>query len=86
MVESGTDIDQPANSLTDPLLCKITVSAPTRQAALVKAHSALENLHIEGITTNRDFLMQLLSDPEVWGGRLDTRTLSRMIAQRQHPH
>ena len=83
LVEAGTEVGQPATALTDPLLCKLTVSAPTRQAALVKACSALENLHIEGVSTNRDFLLGVLSNPDVWSGRVHTGTLAELVLERQ---
>lgn len=80
-VEAGTEEGQPASQLTDPLLCKLTVSAPTRQAALVKARRALEATHIEGIPTNRDALLALLSRPDVWRGRLHTQTLPGLLGR-----
>lgn len=83
LVEEGTAEGQPANDQTDPLLCKITVSAPTRQAALVRARAALAALRIEGVPTNREALLDLLSDANVWAGRADVETLARFLDARR---
>ena len=78
--ETGTKEGQPCNSNTDPLLAKITVTGPTRHATLVRARAALEDLVIEGVPTNRDFLMRLLADESVWRGDYDTDTIERTLS------
>lgn len=76
---SGTAEGQPVTPETDPLLAKITVTGPTRHAALVHARHALEALRIEGVPTNRDVLLELLADPVVWRGEHDVATLGARL-------
>lgn len=76
---TGTAEGQPCNPDTDPLLAKITVSGPTRHAALVRARAALAELIIEGVPTNQAFLIRLLADEGVWRGEYDTATVARML-------
>ena len=73
-VEEGLE----CNEDSEPLLVKITAVAPTRQAALVKARAALEQLVIEGIDTNLPMLKALFDDPKFWRGEYDVRTLEPM--------
>ncbi len=75
VAEAGTAEGLPCTPDSDPLIAKITVTAPTRQAALVRARAALEQTIIEGVPTNREVLLALLADAEVWQGRVDVQTL-----------
>ena len=60
---------------SEPLLVKLTAVGPTRQAALVKARAALEQLVIEGVDTNLPMLLSLFEDKSFWRGEYDVRTL-----------
>jgi acetyl/propionyl-CoA carboxylase alpha subunit len=75
MAVTGTAEGQAVTPETDPLLVKITISGPTRHAALVRARHALEALVIEGVPTNREVLLELLADERVWRGEHDVATL-----------
>lgn len=77
--EVGTAEGMPCNADTDPLLVKITVTGPTRHAALVRARAALAELILEGVPTNQAFLGRLLADAAVWKGEHDTHTIDRML-------
>jgi acetyl/propionyl-CoA carboxylase alpha subunit len=81
-VEAGTAKGMPATDATDPLLCKITVGAPTRQAALVRMRAALNELRIDGVPTNREALMDFLADADVWQHPVDTNALPAFLARR----
>jgi len=70
-VEEGLECTEDS----EPLLVKLTAVAPTRQAALVKARAALEQLVIEGIDTNLPMLLSLFDDKDFWRGEYDVRTL-----------
>ncbi len=83
-VEAGTAEGQPCTEDTDPLLVKITVTGPTRHAALVRARAALEELVIEGVETNREFLLEILAEPSVWRGQYNTHTLEEWIASERN--
>jgi acetyl/propionyl-CoA carboxylase alpha subunit len=80
MVEPGVDEGDYCTADTDPLLVKITVVAPTRHAAIVRARVALNELVIEGITHNIEVLKQLLDTDIFWDRKYDARTLADLVA------
>lgn len=58
----------PGNKVTiyyDPLLAKLIVHGKDRREAYHLMANALGNLQIEGVKSNRDFLLQLCHSPEV---------------------
>lgn len=77
-----TDYYVPPNY--DSLLGKLITHAQDREKAMAKMRSALSELVIEGVDTNVEFQIELLSNPEVRRGDLDTGLVSRIMEQRQH--
>ncbi len=65
----------------DSLLAKLVVHADEPGQLLDAAAQALEAFRIEGVDTNRDFLVALLRDPDVRGGRIDTTWLEANAAR-----
>ncbi len=63
----------------DPLLAKIIVHAPRREDALRRLERALSELRIEGVQTNREFLIRLVQTPEYQEGRVSTPFVSRLL-------
>ncbi len=61
----------------DPMIAKVVVKGHSREHAMERARFALENFVILGITTNREFLMQILSHPAFQAGELDTGFIDR---------
>jgi urea carboxylase len=59
----------------DPLIAKLIVSAPNREAALAALREALAATTLAGIETNLDYLRQLVADPLFAGGGMTTRAL-----------
>ncbi len=64
----------------DSLLAKVITHGTTREIALRRMESALDELIIGGIRTNVDFHKRLLQDPEVKAGTMTTRTVERVVA------
>jgi propionyl-CoA carboxylase alpha chain len=58
--ESGVERGSPVTVAFDPLLAKIISYAPTRDVAAATLALGLERLHVGGVTTNRDFLVNVL--------------------------
>lgn len=56
----------------DPMIAKIIAHGPTRAAALARMRQALLGLDVEGIATNRDFLLSCIDDPAFVAGRVFT--------------
>ncbi len=56
----------------DPMIAKVIATGPTRADAAGRLALALERLHIGGVVTNRDFLVNTLRSPEFLAG--DTTT------------
>ena len=62
----------------DPMLAKVIVHAPSRKEAIRKLASALEKTRIDGLTTNRDFLVACLRTPEFLAGATTTDFIERV--------
>lgn len=63
----------------DSMIAKVLVHAPTREAALLKMRSALDEMVIIGVETNLDFQYQLLRHPEFVEGTVDTSFIERIM-------
>ena len=66
----------------DSLLGKLIVHADTRQEAILRMRLALESFIVEGVATTIPFLLELLEDPGVVSGDIDTKYLERRMAER----
>ncbi|MEJ5296104.1 MAG: hypothetical protein WHT28_12770, partial [Fimbriimonadales bacterium] len=63
----------------DPLLAKIIVHAPNREQAVARLERALHEVRIQGVQTNRDFLIRLVQTPEFRAGRVSTPFVPRLL-------
>jgi acetyl/propionyl-CoA carboxylase alpha subunit len=79
-IDSGVEEGDEAGSYYDPLLAKLIVHATTRAAALDLMQQDLLETALLGVTTNVDFLQDLLRHPAVERGELDTRFVEREFA------
>ncbi|MEF0939696.1 acetyl/propionyl/methylcrotonyl-CoA carboxylase subunit alpha [Rhizobium sp. BR 362] len=61
----------------DPLIAKLIVHAPTRQAALAKLTRALQDTKAAGTASNLDFLVRLSQQPDFVAGHPDTGLIDR---------
>jgi urea carboxylase len=78
-VERGTDV----TPFYDPLLAKIIVRGPSRDAALMKLRSALSDTRIGGIETNLEYLRQVVASGEFSKGGVVTRFLNTFPYRRR---
>ncbi|MDL2289729.1 acetyl-CoA carboxylase biotin carboxylase subunit [Clostridia bacterium OttesenSCG-928-F22] len=69
----------PANY--DPMVGKLIVCDNTRSEALAKMRSALSELVIQGVETNIDFQIDLLTNKQIISGELDTGLLDRIMEE-----
>ena len=63
----------------DPMLAKLIVHAPTREAAIARMHRALLELTVEGVETSRDFHLRVMEDDEFRRGAIDIQWLERRL-------
>jgi propionyl-CoA carboxylase alpha chain len=78
-VESGSVIAMEF----DPLLAKVIVHAPTRREASNRLARVLETTQIQGLTTNRDFLVATLRHPSFVSGDTTTDFIERVNPARK---
>jgi propionyl-CoA carboxylase alpha chain len=76
-VESGSEI----GIEFDPMLAKVIVHAPTRSEAALRLARVLETTRIQGLTTNRDFLVTTLRNPAFLSGDTTTDFIERIAPE-----
>ena len=54
------------------MIAKIIAHGANRNEAIAKMKRALEELVIDGVDTNRDFLFNIIKDPDFIRGNFDT--------------
>ena len=80
-VESGTEI----GIHYDPMLAKVIAHAPTRAEAIQKLSRGLQQMSVDGITTNREFLIRVLAHPAMAAGAIDTHFLDTYADELRAP-
>ena len=66
----------------DPILAKVIVHAPTREEAAARLARVLERTQVQGLTTNRDFLVATLRHPAFLAGDTTTDFIDRVAPPR----
>lgn len=74
-VESGIEAGAAIGIDYDPLLAKIIAHAPTRDAAIRKLRHGLDTMLVQGVVTNREFLIRALDHPDFVAGRVHTESV-----------
>ena len=75
-VEPGSEV----GLFYDPMLAKLIVWAPTREAAIDRMHRALSELTVDGLDTSRDFHLRVMEDDEFRRGDIEIQWLERRLA------
>lgn len=76
-MDSGVEDGSIVSVNYDPMLAKVICHAPTREEAAQRLATCLRSMQIHGVTTNRDFLVGVLTHPEFLAGTIDTHFLER---------
>jgi acetyl/propionyl-CoA carboxylase alpha subunit len=76
-LDSGVEDGTVVGPDYDPMLAKLIAWAPTREVAAARLASALRSAEIDGLVTNRDFLVRLLGSSPYLDGETDTGLLER---------
>ncbi len=79
-VDSGLTAGEKIETFYDPMLAKISVLGPDRPSALRQLRRALRQTVLLGVTTNLDFLHDLVSSPKVEKGQLSTSLIRSWVA------
>ncbi len=80
-VDSGLAVGTEVGPWYDPMLSKVIAWAPDRPTARAGLRAALSQTAILGVVTNLAFLDNLLADPDVVAGRLDTQLIDRELGR-----
>ncbi len=75
--ESGVETGIEVSAYFDPMLAKVIVNARTRREAALRLASVLERLRLHGVTTNRDFLVNVLRHEAFLSGDTSTDFIER---------
>ncbi|WP_299926531.1 biotin carboxylase N-terminal domain-containing protein [uncultured Nocardioides sp.] len=74
-VDSGFAAGDEVSTFYDAMLAKVMAWAPTREQAIRMLVAALRRARIHGVTTNRDQLVGILTDPVFAAGEMTTTWL-----------
>jgi acetyl-CoA carboxylase biotin carboxylase subunit len=77
--DGGIGVGSEIGLYYDPMLAKLIVWAPTRDAAIARMHRALLELTIEGVETSRDFHLRVMEDAEFQCGAIGIQWLERRL-------
>jgi propionyl-CoA carboxylase alpha chain len=78
-VETGSEV----SPYFDPMLAKVIVRSPTRTEAALRLANVLERLRLHGVTTNRDFLVNVLRHDAFLSGDTSTDFIERHSPARE---
>jgi acetyl-CoA carboxylase biotin carboxylase subunit len=79
--DGGIEVGTEVGLYYDPMLAKLIVYAPTREAAIERMHRALLELTIEGVETSRDFHLRMMEDEDFRSGAIEIQWLERKLNQ-----
>ena len=93
-VDSSIDNPCCVSEAYDPMIAKLICHAKDRQSALETAQHALKEFIIQGLTTNKAYLWEVIKNPDFLDNRLDTSfcethqaaLLQAMDESRQNQH
>jgi propionyl-CoA carboxylase alpha chain len=80
--DSGIESGSVIGTEFDPMLAKVIVHAPTRREAALRLARALETTRLNGMISNRDFLVATLRTPEFLAGDTTTDFIDRVNPER----
>jgi 3-methylcrotonyl-CoA carboxylase alpha subunit len=79
-VDSGVEEGGEVTGFYDPMLAKLIVHAPNREAAARRLRAACAAVQVWPVRTNAAFLARVAGDPEFVAGRIDTGFIERRAA------
>jgi acetyl/propionyl-CoA carboxylase alpha subunit len=79
-IDSGIALHQDVTPYYDPMLAKLITYGATRQEALLRMQALLREYTLLGVTTNRQFLLDVVTSAAFAAGETDTAFLDRHFA------
>jgi acetyl-CoA/propionyl-CoA carboxylase biotin carboxyl carrier protein len=76
-VDAGVSQGDVVSTRYDPMVAKVIVHAETRAAAIARLRAALGDTVLLGVRSNVGFLRDVLGEPDVVAGKIDTEWLER---------
>ncbi|HET6333063.1 MAG TPA: biotin carboxylase N-terminal domain-containing protein [Polyangiales bacterium] len=80
-VDTGVEQGGAVTPFYDPMIAKLIVAAPTRQAAAAKLAAACAEVEVWPVKTNAAFLARAASHAEFVAGHIDTGFIEKHIAE-----
>jgi 3-methylcrotonyl-CoA carboxylase alpha subunit len=71
-IDAGFVAGDEVSSHYDPMIAKLIVQGPTREAAILKLRAALEEYEVAGPITNIEFLKKICVSPDFVAGEVET--------------
>ncbi|MCF8226942.1 MAG: biotin/lipoyl-binding protein [Bacteroidales bacterium] len=78
-IDGGYDSGNIVTPYYDPMLAKIIVHAPERSEAISRMSSALNNYHISGIRTNKNFLQSIIKSKPFVKNKVHTKFIDENL-------
>src|SRR4029079_4566944 len=78
-IDAGIEAKSEIGIHYDPLLATVIAHGDNRETALRKLTYGMKSLSIQGVQTNRDFLIRLLEHTEFREGRFDTGFIDKQL-------
>jgi acetyl/propionyl-CoA carboxylase alpha subunit len=85
-VDSGFRAGDILTHFYDPMLAKLIVFAENRTAAIQKMKSSLREFIVHGVTTNIDFLQDVVAHPDFADGKVSTRWVETTMESESSSH
>ena len=83
--DSGVETGSVVSPDFDAMIAKVIVHAPTRREAAGRLARVLETTQVQGLTTNRDFLVSTLRTPQFLAGDTTTDFIARVAPAALRP-
>jgi 3-methylcrotonyl-CoA carboxylase alpha subunit len=80
-IDAGFVAGDEVSSHYDPMIAKLIVQGPTREAAILKLRAALEEYEVAGPITNIEFLKKICVSPDFVAGEVETGYIPKHHAE-----
>ncbi|KAF2660326.1 methylcrotonoyl-CoA carboxylase subunit alpha mitochondrial precursor [Lophiostoma macrostomum CBS 122681] len=80
-IDAGFVAGDEVSSHYDPMIAKLIVQGPTREAAIQKLRAALEEYEVAGPVTNIEFLKKICTSPDFVAGHVETGYIPKHHAE-----